>query len=189
MAHKLLIADFAWTIAVPASFSTFRAPGEEWVWLEGVKEALEFLHENGMQIAVEQQEGGVAAGHVQHTESLVAVHKLLSTLSFPVPWLLCPYSWLAEREHTNPYRAWKSWRKPSPVSLLLLAAQFPQFRQEEILVIGDRAEDAKTASAAGFDYRDASDFFYNVWEAMGEARPATAPQLAPAADLPEDMPF
>lgn len=189
MTHKLLIADWAWTLAVPADFATFRAPGVEWAWLEGVKEALEFLHQGGMAIAVEEQEGGIAAGHVEYTESLVAMHQRLRELSFPVPFLMCPYSWLGEREHQNPYRAYKSWRKPSPVSLLLLAAQFPNIAQHEVLVIGDRGEDAKAASMAGFDYRDASDFFYDVWEAMGDARPAAAQQPAAAQDVPEEMPF
>lgn len=188
MTYKLLIADFAWTLAIPQSGSVFRSPGETWVWMEGIKEALEFLHkEEGLSIAVEQQEGGIAAGYVEYHESREAVYTLLSTLSFPVPFLMCPYSWLGEKEQENPYRAFKPWRKPSPVALLLLASQFPGIAQTEVLVIGDRTEDERCANAAGFDYRDAADYFYNVWEAMGAARPEPAPLRAQEA--PEDIPF
>lgn len=58
----------------------------------------------------------------------MAISACLSQPSFYVPWLMCPYIFRFEQEATNRYRPYASWRKPSPVMLLMLAALFPPIR-------------------------------------------------------------
>ncbi len=177
--EKLIIFDLTGTLAEPESGNTFRAPGEAYVWLPGMKELLIEKHDKGIHLAVAYNSGGISAGYVTYRDEEQAIHSLLSTLPFHVPWLMCPY--VGTYRDSEKWKAFASWRKPSPVMYLMLAAQFPHVPQEAVLCVGDRDEDKFAAWNAGYQFE-----FVTAYKFTRQARQRTAPALDEEA---EDIPF
>lgn len=155
--YDLYVFDLDHTLLIPENSPTFRASGEAYIWMEGRKAMLEDLHRQSKQIAICSNQGGIAAGHLEWWETVEAIHTRLSTLSFYVPWLICPYV-AGYGAGSERWRAYAPMRKPSPLMNLMLAAQFPQISPREVLCIGDRKDDQMSADFAGFDFAWIGDF-------------------------------
>lgn len=163
--ENLYLMDWDGTLAVPESGATFRQPGEKYVWMAGEGlhsnrlELLEYLYNNEpCRIAVATNQGGIAYGILRQDETEEAIHRLLCELSFPVPFLVCPY-----HEAKAPlYEQYAGWRKPASGMLMTLFLLFPGAKPENVTVVGDRPEDRGAAEAAGFQYVDADEFFLNL---------------------------
>jgi HAD superfamily hydrolase (TIGR01662 family) len=184
MNYRLILFDLDWTLARPSSGATFRHPGEPYVWLEGAKELLETFHAQGVEIAVAVNQGGIGFGRLEEQETRQAIHALLSQLTFPIPWLLCPY-FPQEDETHNPYRRFKAWRKPAPGMLLALAALYPHIEPEAVLCVGDRREDYFAAQNAGFDFLDRDELLHT----LRQQALLPPPEEEPSAELANDLPF
>ncbi len=162
---NLYIMDLDGTLAVPESGATFRQPGEKYAWIKGEGlhssrvELLEYLYASEhCRIAVATNQGGISYGIIRQDETEEAVHRLLSELSFPVPFLVCPF----HPARLPLYEQYAGWRKPEPGMLMTLFLLYPGTKPEDVVVIGDRPEDEGAAKAAGFRYVDAEEFFLNV---------------------------
>lgn len=162
---NLIIFDWDHTLAVPALGETFRKPGEPYKWMEDPErlhsnrcELLEWLHHDGVDIAIATNQGGISYGILTLDETQEAIFALLKDLSFPVPLLICPYH---EARPSN-YSTYVHWRKPLPGMLQALHSLFPNVPANEVIVVGDREEDQGAAFNAGFQYVDHQAFFDGV---------------------------
>lgn len=154
--YKLFLFDWDGTLAGPENSPTFRAAGEAYIWLPGRTMMLQDIYSKGVSIGIATNQGGIAAGHLQYSETREAIYTRLATLTFPVPFLMCPY--VAGYPASERWRAYAHWRKPSPTMWLMLAAMFPEYRPQDVLVVGDRHDDKMSADLAGFDFAWVSDF-------------------------------
>lgn len=164
---QLIIFDWDHTLAVPESGETFRKRDEKYKWIANPerlhssrKELLEWLHGNGTHIAIATNQGGIAFGIVTQEGTEHAIFALLKELDFPVPFLVCP--WHPDRPATYREYGVDGWRKPEPGMLWRLKGLFPDVKDEDVLVVGDRPEDKEAAERAGFDYQDSESFFLEV---------------------------
>jgi HAD superfamily hydrolase (TIGR01662 family) len=159
---NLVIFDWDWTLARPESGETFRRPGEKYVWMNGERygrvEVLEWLHNQGNDIAIATNQGGIAFGLIQQDEAADKMFALLKDLSFFVPFLICPY----HEKYPSSYSTYCHWRKPLPGMLRMLHALFPNVPANKVLVVGDRFEDEGAALNAGFVYHHAMDYFREI---------------------------
>lgn len=148
--YKLVVFDLDGTLAEPASGGTFRKSGEQYIWLPRREDMLHELHRLGIAIAIASNQGGIAAGHINYPETEQAIHNLLSSLGFHVPWLMCPY--VGIYSDSENWRSYAPWRKPSATMILMLMQQYPQLHLSKVLLVGDRQEDEYAARNAGVDY-------------------------------------
>lgn len=165
--YHLVIFDWDWTLAKGENATEenpFRQRGEKYVWMQDEtlhsnrKELLEWLHSDGVEIAVASNQGGIAFGLVDMEETKQAIYRLLKELDFPVPFLICPY----HEKKPERYQGYAKWRKPEGEMLCVLRDLYPDVYYVETLVVGDREEDREAARRAGFQYRDAEEFFSGV---------------------------
>ena len=117
------------------------------VILEGVREALQALHDAGWPLIVITNQGGVARGKFDE-DDVRAVHAQTQALLEPVPildWLWCPF-------HPNgsvpAFSREHPWRKPQP-GMLLEAAERHNIDLTASWMIGDHIRDVEAGNAAG----------------------------------------
>jgi len=122
---------------------------EDFIWLEGAKEAIKRFNDRGWLVFVVTNQAGIARGFYGAGE-VEALHRwmnveLLGMGAHIDAFYYCPHHPTEGRE---PYRLRCDCRKPAPGLLLQAMRDWP-VRQEASVMIGDKSIDMQAAEAAG----------------------------------------
>jgi D-glycero-D-manno-heptose 1,7-bisphosphate phosphatase len=122
---------------------------EDFVWLDGAKQAVKRLNDRGWLVFVVTNQAGIARGFYGPSE-VEALHRWINAELQGVgahidAFYYCPHHPTEGRE---PYRLSCDCRKPAP-GLLLQAMQDWPVRREASVMIGDKSIDMEAAKAAG----------------------------------------
>ncbi|MGH7035895.1 MAG: D-glycero-beta-D-manno-heptose 1,7-bisphosphate 7-phosphatase [Stellaceae bacterium] len=122
---------------------------EDFIWLDGAKDAVKRLNDRGWLVFVVTNQAGIARGFYGPGE-VEALHRwmnveLLGMGAHIDAFYYCPHHPIEGRE---PYRLRCDCRKPAP-GLLLQAMQDWPVRREASVMIGDKSIDMEAAKAAG----------------------------------------
>jgi D-glycero-D-manno-heptose 1,7-bisphosphate phosphatase len=171
---KLIIFDKDGTLVHPESGKTFVDNPTDQVLFPGVKEKIKKLVESGTTAVIASNQGGVAAGHKSITDAIAEMQYCLGLLDGLIDTgLFCPdfegktaYA-VGLKDPNHPrlenYCSFQGcdFRKPGAGMLDFAMSQYTEIRKiksfepHQCLMIGDRAEDAEAADAAGIDFLDA----------------------------------
>jgi D-glycero-D-manno-heptose 1,7-bisphosphate phosphatase len=164
----LIILDKDGTLVKPKSRNTFVQHPTDQRLLAGVEERIAELKAIEATIVIASNQGGVAAGHKSHEETAAEMHYCLTLLpDISEAWYCTDFSGevafvvSADDDSKHPTSASTmrncedlvgSFRKPSPGMLL---GAMRRHQEKEVVMVGDRPEDAQAAVAAGVTFVDA----------------------------------
>jgi D-glycero-D-manno-heptose 1,7-bisphosphate phosphatase len=168
---KLLILDKDGSIVTPKTGAEFVRHPKDQELLPGVKETIARYHSEGWRIVVASNQGAVEAGHKTVEEAIAEFRCLMELLPEISACYFCPDfegrfcyevvygNWI--KYDRNDMEGFYGFRKPYPGMIQL--ATDPGFGEalslDEILFVGDRAEDEACAKAAGIASQWAHEFF------------------------------
>lgn len=156
MNYRLICFDVDGTLVETASGATFRKSADDWQWLPGRLEQLRKLSEEGANIALATNQGGVAFGYMQEDRLTGELHRMFRETCISER---CVYVCFTHPKATlEQYRADDIRRKPGPGMLQEAMSDFG-VEPEETLFVGDRPEDEQAAQAAGCDFQWSDNFF------------------------------
>jgi len=161
MVYKLVILDVDGTLVTTKSGATFRAAADDWQWLPGRLEKLAELKEQGAKLAIASNQGGVAWGFFgPYPDGEQAMNAQMSILAFQMhaDVVQVCYTFPDERVMAAYYNPDDHRRKPNP-GMLEFAVNSFEFTPGDVLMVGDRDEDAQAARAAGVEFAWANGFF------------------------------
>lgn len=171
---KLLILDKDGTLVRPASGNKFVQHPEDQELIPGVVDALQHYEANGWTLAIATNQGGVAAGYKtleQAKQEVEYCMGLSNNVFFAAA--LCPddgetaWCWADVGDGVRMWQRWstkfisgvKNFRKPGDGMIHLLWDDTLHY--DQILFVGDRAEDQEAAQSFGCEFKWA-----NEWRAQ-----------------------
>lgn len=155
--YSLIIFDVDGTLTSTKSGATFRKSPDDWQWLPGRREKLHALCQEGVEIAIATNQGGVAFGYMDQGDMDTQLAKMCNQIGGNYQLFVCyahpkaSIEWYGEEIDLFD-------RKPNP-GMLFKAMLAARVTVKETLMVGDRPEDEEVAQAAGVSFMWASDFF------------------------------
>jgi D-glycero-D-manno-heptose 1,7-bisphosphate phosphatase len=122
---------------------------EDFVWLDGAREAIRLCNDAGYLVFVVTNQAGVARGHYGE-EDVRALHRWMNSALAAYGAHIDAFEYCPHHPEgiSAPYRRACSRRKPEPGMLLDLLCQWPVDREASFLV-GNMQSDLDAAAAAG----------------------------------------
>jgi D-glycero-D-manno-heptose 1,7-bisphosphate phosphatase len=151
---KLVIFDVDGTLVTTKSGETFRKTADDWQWLPGRIETLQALHEQGVEIALATNQGGVAFGYM----TARAIADELNQMAKEAPISDIEVCFTHPKATIAEYRYDRDRRKPGPGMLMTIMYDM-QIGPIHTLMVGDRPEDEQAAQAAGVAFQWSDKFF------------------------------
>lgn len=155
-AYTLVIFDVDGTLTETKSGKTFRETASDWQWLPGRLEKLHKLQEQGVQIAVATNQGGVAFGFLKVEDIQSQLFRMCQEAGIRPTRLYVCYT--HPKGKIEQYRMVDKRRKPGPGMLLEAMSDFGVSKRST-LYVGDMEDDKLAAKNAGCDFVWASAFF------------------------------
>lgn len=156
--YKAVVFDVDSTLTVTKSGGTFRKTADDWQWMPGRLERCQHIAAGGTLTAMASNQGGVC--FAWSTISEVEMERVFAEMCEQMQastWRAC-YSIPNEKALPEYYNPNDPRRKPNPGMLLEIKGELG-IEPEEMLYVGDRAEDQGAALAAGCGFAWADDFF------------------------------
>ena len=186
--QRAIFLDIDGTLTTTVSGETFKQHPRDVAVLPGVKEALEYYHNQfpkWLMMGISNQ-GGVAAGYKSIEDAIAEMQYTLELLPQLNSIYFCPdfdglTSWKITTTETLEIKQFNSneyvsFRKPG-AGMVNLAVGSYQIEKRDSWYIGDRPEDEQCATAAGISYMDADIWRDRFRTGMYEVKPATIKQV------------
>jgi len=163
---KAVIFDIDGTLVETKTGAKFRKSPDDWQWLPGRKEYLQFLYQQqGLKLGMATNQGGVGMDYSelkgQDVELICEFVKMAQeTGCFPDPKCIQVCFTHPDANYKPELYQVKNdrMRKPNP-GMLQELTHFFKVNPYEALYVGDRPEDEQAAHSAGLHFEWAEDFF------------------------------
>jgi histidinol-phosphate phosphatase family protein len=151
-----VIFDVDGTLVTTKSGATFRKTADDWQWLPGRLETLKALHEQGTQIALASNQGGVAFGYMRRKDIINELFKTALEVGNNVYVAVC---FTHPKATIEEFRVEDDTRREPGSGMLLECQEYFLIGPIHTLMVGDRPEDEQAAQNAGVAFMWAEEFF------------------------------